>query len=138
MASVKLTWAGLEELRAELRRMPEEFAGEAGHIIEGIGNAAVMDIKGGYPRRTGKMRDAVTVEHRQDRFGAVSTVRNADPQALSFEVGTQARHTKIGANRGAMPPGNVFYPRIRKWRRKMYDRLKEMLVRKGLSVSGDP
>jgi len=136
MSSVKLTWSGLEELKAALRQLPEELTGEAANIIEGTWNGAALDVKSGYPSRTGLGR-TVTVEHRRSRFGAVSIIRNTSPRALWYEVGTQVRHTSFGANRGAQRPGHVFYPPIRRARRKGLAELREMLIRHGLTVTGD-
>lgn len=136
--SVELHWSGLEELRAELRRLPAELTGEASHIVEGAANAAAADIKAAYPVRTGNLRDGLTVTHfDQGRFSAGAIVKNKAKHAYIFEIGTQTRHTAIGANRGSMPPGRVFIPRVIRARRRMYELLKALLVRKGLLVSGD-
>lgn len=136
--SVTLQWEGLNELRAELRRLPAELTGEASHIVEGSANAAAADIKQAYPVRTGKLRDSVIVTHfEKGQFSAGAIVTNKAKHANLYEVGSQARHTAIGANRGSMPPGHVFVPRVIRRRRQMYEQLKALLVRKGLSVSGD-
>jgi hypothetical protein len=136
LSSVKLTFEGMEEVKALLRQMPEAFAGEAANIIEGNWNGAAADIKAGYPARSG-LAKSVTVEHRRSKFGAVSIIRNTSPRALWFEEGTQVRHTSFGANRGAQKPGHVFYPPVRRARRKAMQELKEMLIRAGLTVTGD-
>lgn len=133
MSSVRLTWSGLEELKAALRQLPEDLAGEAANIIEGAWNGAATDIKAGYPSKSGLAR-TVTVEHRRSRFGAVSIIRNTSPRALWFEEGTQIRATSFGANRGQQKPMHVFYPPIKRARRKGLEDLKAMLVRKGLLV----
>ncbi len=139
MSSNRLVFDGLQELRAALRKLPADLAGEGGHIVEAAGNAAVVEARRGYlqHRRTGKMAGRVGVTHRRNRDGATAIVTNTDPQALTFEVGSQARHTDIGANRGSMPPGNVFYPAMRRHRRWMWEQLKALLVRHGLLVTGD-
>jgi hypothetical protein len=79
------------------------------------------------------------VSKRVSRSGIVSyLVRNPAKHAAIFEFGTQARHTKLGANRGSMPPGHVFLPIVQQRRRTMYLRLKDMLVRFGFNqVFGD-
>jgi hypothetical protein len=136
MSSVKFVWEGFEDLKIALRALPEELTVEAAHIIEGAWNGAAVDIKAGYPSESGLGR-TVTVSHRRDRFGAVSTIRNTSPRALWFEEGTQVRHTSFGANRGAQEAKHVFYPPIRKARRKGMEDLKALLVRKGLLVTGD-
>jgi hypothetical protein len=54
-----------------------------------------------------------------------------------FENGTQARHTALGASRGAMPPGHVFIPVAAAERRAMYKDLAQVVADEGLEVSGD-
>ncbi len=137
MSGVSFTFDGLAELREELRRLPAELTGEAGHIIEAATNAATHEIKAGYPVRTGELRDHVEGSVVTSGFAVVGTVRNTSPLAYIFENGTQARHTALGADRGVMPPGHVFIPAIARERRRMYEDLKDLLVRHGLEVSGD-
>ena len=138
MARNQLTFTGLEELKAALRALPAELTAEASHIIEGAANAVAYDIKAAYPVYTGNLRDHLTVTHQaRGRFGAAALVQNTAKHAWIFENGTQARHTQFGANRGAMPPGRVFIPRMIKARRAMYERLKDLLVRHGLRVTGE-
>jgi hypothetical protein len=64
-------------------------------------------------------------------------VKSTAKHAALFEIGTQARHTNIGANRGSMPPGKIFVPVVVRKRRAMYERLKELLVRHGAKVNGN-
>lgn len=136
--SVRLEWQGLEELRTALRTLPADLTGEASHIVEGSANAAAADIKAAYPVRTGTLRNHVTVTHfEKGRFSAGAIVKNTAKHAHLFEIGTQARHTRLGANRGAMPPGRVFVPAVMRRRRQMYQQLKALLERKGLWVSGN-
>lgn len=138
MSSVQFKFEGLDELKAALRNLPEELTAEAGYIIEGAANAAAVDIKGAYPVRTGNLRNGVHVTHfSRGRFSAGAIVKNTAKHAHIFERGTQARHNAIGANRGSMPPGNVFIPRIIRARRRMWQQLKELLTRKGLLVTGE-
>jgi hypothetical protein len=142
--SVTLQWSGLEELRAELRRLPEELTGEASNIVEGAANAAAADAKQGYGKHrvTGHLQDGVIVTHfDKGRFSAGAIVKNTAKHAWIFENGTQARHyITVNGKRhvtGAMPAFRVFIPAMQRRRRSMYQRLKDLLVRKGLSVSGD-
>lgn len=139
MSNNRFVFAGLEQLKADLRKLPQDLAAEGGHIVEDAGNSASVEIRTGYgkSRRTGSLQDKVSVSHRASRFGASSVIRSADREALIFEVGSQARHTRIGANRGSMPPGNVFFPAYRKWKRTMFEQLKALLVRHGLTVTDD-
>lgn len=128
---------GLEELKADLRKLPVNLAYEAGHIVEDSAQSAATEIRDGYGRhrRTGKMQDGVSVTHKADRLGATAVVKSGDRDALVFEVGSQARHTRIGANRGSMPPGHVFFPAVRKWKRRMYAGFKDMLEKHGFTVT---
>lgn len=139
MAQTRLIIEGLTELRAALRALPAELTAEAGGIVDDAGELAKAEIMQRYPRRTGNLRNHVTVSTiSAGQFAAGVVVKSTAKHAHIFEVGTQARHNKLGANRGSMPPGNVFVPAIVRQRRKMYDRLKDLLVRHGLVVSGEP
>lgn len=137
--SVTAKWTGIDEFREWLRSLPIDAGNEADHIVQGEANAAAVQIRSRYPSRTGNLLRNVFVNKRTSRTGIVSyVVRNPAKHAAIFEYGTQARHTKIGANRGSMPPGHVFIPIILQRRRVMYLLLKEMLVRFGFTkVFGD-
>jgi len=135
--SATLTITGLEELRAALRTLPTELAGEAQHVVVGAANGAAADIRGAYPVRTGNLRDHVTVRDLPSGpTGAAAKVVSSARHAALFEVGTQARHTSIGANRGTMPPGHVFVPRVIRARRLMVQQLVDLVRRAGLTVTG--
>lgn len=138
MAKGLVVWEGLEEYYAELRQLPKTLTGEAALLVRGAANAVAFDIKGAYPVRTGKLRDSVSVTpvvRGELITGAV--VKNTAKHARIFELGTQARHTSLGANRGSMPPGRVFVPRIVKARRALTQELKDMVARHGAVVTGD-
>jgi len=137
--STSVQWQGLDEFREWLRSLPVEAPREAEKIIQGEANAAAFAIRSRYPSRTGNLRDHVTVQRRVSRQGVVSyVVKNTAKHAAIFEYGTQARHTKIGASRGSMPPGHVFLPVILQRRRTMFLLLKDLLVRFGFTqVFGD-
>jgi len=128
-------WEGLEELRAALRTLPADLAGEAYHIVDGTVNAAAGEIKAGYP--PGELQDKLDWDTTTDGFGVRGIIQNTSPIAWLFEHGTQARHTALGLNRGAAPAAHVFVPAIVRQRLKMYDALKAMLERHGLVVSGE-
>lgn len=137
--SNRFKFEGLAELQAELRKLTPVLAAEGGREVEAAAQDAATEVRSGYGRhrRSGSLQDNVTVSHRASRDGAVATLKSGDKEALVFEVGSQARHTRIGANRGAMPPGHVFFPAVIRAKRRMYGRLKAMLQRTGFSVSGD-
>jgi hypothetical protein len=132
----RIVWSGLEELKAELRQLPAELAGEASGIVIAAADRAKAAMH--YPRRTGNLADHVVVgKAAAGRYGAGAVVKNTAKHAGIFESGTQARHTALGANRGSMPPGHIFVPAVMRSRRQMYDELKALLVAHGLTVSGD-
>jgi hypothetical protein len=134
-----MVWTGMAEFKQQLRNLPAELVGEASRIVEGAGNAAAFDIKSGYGvhRHTGNLQDHVTVEHKTGGFIASAIVKSTARHAHIFEFGSQARYTKSGSFRGRMPPGNIFIPRMIKWRRRMFEELKAMLQRHGLLVTGE-
>jgi hypothetical protein len=141
--SVTMHWDGLEAFKAELSQMPKAVVEEADPIVKGAADGASADIKKGYPFRSGNLRNHVFVsrlDKGKDFAGYI--VKNTAPLAFIFENGTQARHyfTKqrgVLHATGRMPPGHVFVPAVIKRRRAMYARLKELLVKHGLVVSGD-
>lgn len=128
----RIEFTGLEELRAALKQLPEELAREADDIIDNRTELALSEIIQRYPRRTGNLRKGVRKKKIRDGW----QLRNTAAHSHLFERGTQARHTKIGAHRGAMPPGNVFVPVAIKHRRLMEQELIDLLVRKGFGVTG--
>lgn len=135
-ASVK--WDGLDELRAELRSMPDGMAAEGDQIVLSSAESAASEIRAAYPVRTGRLRKGVQVRRSAaGRFGSGAIVQNVNPIAFIFENGTQARHTELGADRGSMPPGHVFIPRVIKWRRRMNERLKALGEKWGFTVTSD-
>lgn len=138
--SASIRWNGLDQLREELRHLPEVLAGEAGSIVQRAAGDAAQDIRADYQahRRTGNLAEHVKVEAKSiGQFGTALIVKSTAKHASIFEIGSQARHTNIGANRGSMPPGKTVARAGSKHRRSMYQRLKELLVRHGAEVSGD-
>ncbi len=136
--SASVTWTGLSELHAWLRELPAELAGEGADIVERRANRAEATIGAGYPVREGDLKAGLTVTHRRSRFGARSTVKNSSKHALPYDIGSQtARRTKSGANRGTMPARPIFSQTVARERRGMHDDHKAMLVRHGLTVSGE-
>jgi hypothetical protein len=134
--SSSVTWTGLAELREALQNLPADLTTDASTIIDHTANEAARNIVDGYPTRSGHLKDGVSVTHtRSSQFGAAAVVLNKAKHAYIFETGTQARHNAIGANRGSMPPGRVFVPRIVRYRARMYDDLATMLTTHGLEVT---
>jgi hypothetical protein len=128
-------WTGFDELRQQLRELPEHLAGEAGTIVNEATDSFMTTTAAAYPKRSGNLsRGLRKLQKSSGRFGVVYQVKNVAPHAWIFENGTQVRHTAIGANRGAMPPGHIFVPNAIRTRAQMYQRLAAMLEREGLIV----
>jgi hypothetical protein len=89
-----------------------------------------------YPKRTGLLASSLQVSQTETATGTRALVMNTAPYALVFDLGSQARHTALGAP-NPMPAGNVFIPTMMRARRAMYDALKDLLQRSGLIVSGE-
>lgn len=141
MSNNRLEFAGLKELREALRQLPHELKAEAQSIVMDAANGAGTDIKAAYDRhtKTGNLSKGVQVRPSEvSTFGAGAIVVSRAKHAWMFENGTQARHTAIGANRGAMPPGHVFIPVVVKRRKQMYVELMEVIRKQGLQVTGTP
>lgn len=137
MSNNRLKFEGLDELKASLRRLPFDLRDEASLTVEIAAEDAAEVIRSKYPRRTGNLAEHVEVQIVQgSRAFAGAIIKNTAKHSFIFENGTQARHTDIGANRGSMPPGHVFIPAVIRARRTMYERLRDMLRRKGLKVIG--
>lgn len=140
--SASLKFEGMNEFRAALRRLPEELAGEAGHIIEGTANAAATDIKRAYPAHTGRLIAGVVVQHGDNgKVSAGAIVRSTARHAHLFEYGTATRRNSHGANRGAMPKAQEnrrMVPIAVRHRRTMVGKLVDMLRRIGFVVETNP
>ncbi len=139
MSHNTLRFDGLNELRAQLRQLPEDLAGEASHIIEGVANGVASDVKRHYPiGKTGNLVRGVIVTHFEgSKVAAGAIVKSAAKHAWIFEHGTRQRRNAKGANRGRMPEapeGQRMIPVVIRARRRMYELLFDMLRRHGLQV----
>jgi len=135
--SSRFVFTGLDELKAQLRQLPAELAGEGADIVQAAADGAFATIAAGYPSRAGALKAKLTVTHTRSPFGARSVVKNTAKEAIWFERGTQARHNKLGANRGAMPANHLFTQTIIRARLRMYaGPFPELLQRAGLTVTG--
>ena len=137
--SNRIVWDGLEELRAGLRALPATLTTAGGTAADAHGADAEREIRANYPATAASLSAGVTSE-RQDpsRFTVKLRISNTHPLAYIFEIGTAARHTQIGANRGAMRPGKAFLPVMERERARMYEDLRVVLEREGLVASGAP
>lgn len=136
-ANNRLRFDGLAELRQALRNLPAELTAEAANLIEGEANAAALAIRRGYPLgETGNLVEGVIVTHfEKSKVSTGAIVKNTAKHAYIFEHGTQVRRNAKGANRGAMPPGRVFIPRMQEARRRVHSGLRLILQRAGLAVT---
>jgi Asp/Glu/hydantoin racemase len=143
--SARFVFTGLDGLREEMRALPDNLTGEAGHIVEGAANGAATAVRSAYGSHlvTGTLQSRVLVSTKtSNKFGVAATVKSTAPHATIFEKGTEARHyvTKNGVKHllGRMPPANIFIPTIIRYRRAMFENLKDLLRRNGLQVIGEP
>ncbi len=145
----RFVFTGLKELQAELRSLPEHLTGEAAHIVEGRANAAAVTLRSvyGQHRVTGNLQDHVVVEKKATGpLGVAYRVASTARHAWLFDNGSEARHYvtgkgnehATGAMWGKTPPTHVFVRTLITARRKMYDGLRDLLMRNGLRVSGEP
>jgi hypothetical protein len=134
---VSVTWSGLDELRENLRTLTPDLAEEADGIIEHEAQLAKAEVAQGYP--PGELRDRLgSTTTSVGRFGTSVMLSNSSPVAWIFENGSQARHNKLGANRGVMPPAHAFVPPIVRHRAAMWTKLRALVERAGLVVTGTP
>jgi hypothetical protein len=138
MSRVTLEWEGLTQLEEDLHTLPTDLRIEAITITREAADDAAATMAALYPKRTGALANSLLVSQSEPGpYATRAMVINTSAYALVFDLGSQARHSAIGANRGSMPAGNVFVPTMIRARRAMYDSLKDLLQRSGLSVSGD-
>ncbi len=141
-------WNGLKELREQLLTLPADLTGEAEGIVTGAVEGAKTEIGAIYQAhtRSGHLAAGLTLSSEPNGTYEVRQVlRSRAAHAWLFDNGSQARHytTKKGQphNTGAMwsrtPPTHAFVGTVMRHRRLMYVRLKLLLERHGLKVSGD-
>lgn len=133
---ISVRWEGLEELKAALRQLPQELTGDASHIVQGIANGAIVDMRAEYP--PGELRDALSQSTLSEgRFGVGLRIRNASGWAWHWDHGTELRHWINGKRTGRMGPKHTFGRVMAQSRRRMYGQLAQLLERHGLRVSGE-
>jgi hypothetical protein len=135
MSSNRVVLNGMDELRAQLRALPEDLATEAQEIVVANANAAANDIRSGYPHGpTGNLRSHVTVAQTRSRVTTTAKVSSRAPHANIFERGTANRVTNKGWNRGRMPQppaSERMIPKVARQRRIMVEALKALVLRHG-------
>lgn len=139
MSHNRLQMNGLDELRRELRQLPEDLAREASAIILAHAEDAGRRVRTAYPEGpTGNLKHRVTVNQEAGRFGTRALVRSRAPHAWIFEKGTRDRRTHSGANRGRMPAApesQQMIPIVIRVRRLMVAALIQLVEKAGLTVT---
>jgi hypothetical protein len=136
MATVNTT--GLAELREQLRNLPAHLTEEAGAIVNRAADDVEAQIKADYHTRSGAMVRGVKKKKKSiGQFGVMVQVSSTAYHAWMVENGTAARHTAKGVPRGAAEPKHVVIPAAERRRPQMYDELKAMIAKEGLTVTGN-
>lgn len=136
---------GLTAYLYELRNLPLALKAEAASIVVDTAEAAAEEIIRNYPEEsktahsTGNLRKGVRVKVIEaGQFGAAARVVSAAPHAYLYEHGSNgARKTSQGWNRGAMPAKPTLIPIAIRHRKGMYQKLIELLERRGVEVTGN-
>jgi hypothetical protein len=137
-ASVWFRWDGFAELIEQFRTLARDLTDAATPDVVGAAHEAKDTIYAGYPRRTGNLKDSLSVIVGTDENRTKATVINTSPHAVYFETGTNARRTAIGAPRGSTPPNPIFSATMIRARRNLYARpIPRVLQGFGLTVTGD-
>lgn len=137
--SVKLTLRGVDELREALRHLPDDLAGEAGAIIRDAATTAHRDVEAEFAAHvvTGNLERRLELhEVAAGRYGAILKVIDRAKHAWLFEHGSAARHWLNGKLTGTMPAAHVFVKAMVHQRAIMWDRLRVLVERHGLKVTG--
>jgi hypothetical protein len=126
----------VDEFRRALQDLPQHLGDEAREIVHFAAEGVGREILEAYPQTPDNdLKQGMRVVHKDDGpLHARSIVENTSHLSNWYENGTQERHTKLGRNRGRMPPAHVFVPRIIRARRRMEATLVEMVIREGLIV----
>jgi hypothetical protein len=124
---------GLQEFRRALLDLPDKIAVEAREIVHEAAENTSREIREQYT--SDELKSHMKVTHKDDGpLHARSTVENTSHLSNWFENGTEERHTKLGHNRGRMPPAHIFVPIAMRARRRMEAVLFELVERTGLVV----
>jgi len=134
--SVRVELTGVQELLQALTAMPDQLRGDGMGIVRETTEGAAAEIRRGYPEAshtahgTGTLAGRVATAYPSTTI-LVGIVRSQAPHAWIYEHGTDPRKTGKGYNRGVMPATRVTPPIAVRWRRRMYERLAELLESTG-------
>jgi hypothetical protein len=144
MSDNRFVFEGLDELKEALRTLPAALAEDAASYVEASAHEAEQAIRQVYEahEHTGNLAAHLSIATASSDYGASARIKNTAPHAWMFENGTQARHWAGGKGTGRMwgqtpqPPTHVFVRTLMKHRAQMYNRLRAVLERQGLEVTG--
>lgn len=114
-------------------------------IVETTVEDAATEARGAYPSRAASLGNFIRTRvvgswTLRSASGAQirGVVQNRSPLSHLYEYGTVARHTAIGADKGAESAHAVFEPIMIDHRRQMVTELIALLERQGFQVTGSP
>ena len=140
MSNNRIRYEGLEELKANLRNLPEHLRDKGREIVVDAGQAAHAEIRQQYEqhRRSGDLLETLEIVETSAAGGffAGVIIRVKSHKASWFENGTEVRETKGFGLRGRARPANIFVPTVMKHRRDMREKLKALVRSQGLRVTG--
>jgi len=137
--SMKVEFAGLEELMIELRNLPRDLADQGGDIVEHHAETARAQLVQRYPpKQITKglgLREGVELEVRRNPFGTVAILHSKSPAAHLWEFGTEDRQTQKGWDRGRAPEHDGgLVPIAERNRRALNQDLYALLERNGFTI----
>lgn len=138
-AQNQMKWTGLDELRRDLRALPDHLATEGEGIVLAHATQAFTDVAAVYRThaRTGNLWAGLDlIKKAAGRFATGAILVSRAPHVFIFEKGTKPRQTKAGAYRGVSPAHHVFRPTVAKYKAAMNQAIAAMLTRAGFRVSG--
>ncbi len=134
----RVVFEGLDQFRADLRRLPEELAIEAGDAVVAAAEQTASRLQSNLPRRSGRLiRGVKTTVERDQKFAARAIVRSTAHHAWWYEHGTGHRRTSKGASRGRMTqagPNQSLIVLAQAARRVMFSKLLAIIERAGFEV----
>jgi len=130
----KLTLEGGDEFAAWLFGLPSRLSEKGHRIVTDTTERAAAEMVAAYPRRTGTLKGSIKTTFIETKGSTRGIVTNTAKHALLFEVGSEARHTALGANRGSMPPGKVMTVIAPRRRKQMNEELFAEVREEGLTV----
>jgi len=135
--SLELRWDGLAELRRMLRTIPATTQPEVTALVNYHARWAHGALLAAYPEVSGNLRKGVRLAQTMMHGVAAAVVTSRAPHAWIFEKGTRPRQTRRGVNRGSSPPHYTFRNTVTPQRYRLFDDLKQLLIRRGFEVYDD-